>query len=78
MYQIFKFLNNLTIDFDLKPIWSQSGLNRWPSACKADALPAELWPHDYYKALGLGGLEPPTSPLSGVRSNHLSYKPQAI
>ncbi len=25
--------------------------------------------------MGLGGLEPPTSPLSGVRSNHLSYKP---
>ena len=25
--------------------WSQSGSNRRPSACKADALPAELWPH---------------------------------
>ena len=25
--------------------------------------------------MGLSGLEPPTSPLSGVRSNHLSYKP---
>ena len=25
--------------------------------------------------LGLSGLEPPTSRLSGVRSNHLSYKP---
>ena len=25
--------------------------------------------------VGLGGLEPPTSPLSGVRSNNLSYKP---
>ena len=25
--------------------------------------------------MGLGGLEPPTSPLSGVRSNHLSYRP---
>ena len=31
----------------------------------------------YYQAgmVGLGGLEPPTSPLSGVRSNHLSYRP---
>ena len=28
--------------------------------------------------MGLGGLEPPTSPLSGVRSNHLSYKPKIL
>ena len=27
--------------------------------------------------VGLGGLEPPTSPLSGVRSNQLSYRPEA-
>ena len=27
------------------------------------------------KAMGLSGLEPPTSRLSGVRSNRLSYKP---
>ena len=25
--------------------------------------------------VGLGGFEPPTSPLSGVRSNQLSYNP---
>ena len=28
-----------------------------------------------YPLLGLSGLEPPTSRLSGVRSNRLSYKP---
>ena len=28
--------------------------------------------------MGLGGLEPPTSPLSGVRSNHLSYRPVLV
>ena len=28
--------------------------------------------------VGLGGLEPPTSRLSGVRSNHLSYRPIKI
>ncbi len=28
--------------------------------------------------VGLGGLEPPTSPLSGVRSNHLSYRPNQM
>ena len=27
------------------------------------------------KSMGLSGLEPPTSRLSGVRSNRLSYKP---
>lgn len=26
--------------------------------------------------VGLGGFEPPTSPLSGVRSNQLSYRPE--
>jgi hypothetical protein len=25
--------------------------------------------------VGLGGVEPPTSPLSGVRSSQLSYRP---
>jgi hypothetical protein len=32
---------------------------------------------DRLKVVGLGRLERPTSPLSGVRSNHLSYRPLA-
>ena len=28
-----------------------------------------------FDLVGLGGVEPPTSPLSGVRSNQLSYRP---
>ena len=28
--------------------------------------------------VGLGGLEPPTSRLSGVRSNQLSYRPASL
>ena len=28
--------------------------------------------------VGLGGVEPPTSPLSGVRSNQLSYRPDFL
>jgi hypothetical protein len=33
--------------------------------------------HHRKNMVGLGGLEPPTSRLSGVRSNHLSYRPPA-
>ena len=35
--------------------------------------PGLLFP--IYGKVGLSGLEPPTSRLSGVRSNRLSYKP---
>ena len=56
------------------PWWSQGGSNSRPPACKAGALPAELWPPA--GLVGLGGIEPPTSPLSGVRSNQLSYRPE--
>ena len=65
-------LRQIEIDRVRAGWWSQAGSNRRPPACKADALPAELWPHTL---VGLGGLEPPTSPLSGVRSNRLSYRP---
>jgi hypothetical protein len=74
--------------------WSQTGSNRRPPACKAGALPTELWPRrrterrrsTYVRhppavglpiMVGLGRLERPTSPLSGVRSNHLSYRPRS-
>ena len=40
----------------------------WPMSCFA-TTPGT-------KVVGLGGLEPPASPLSGVRSNHLSYRPK--
>ena len=61
--------------------WSQTGSNRRPHACKARALPAELWPRNQKtnaaldKMVGLGRLELPTSRLSSARSNQLSYKP---
>ena len=34
--------------------------------------------HQLANMVGLNGLEPSTSRLSGVRSNHLSYKPICI
>ena len=43
------------------PIWAKAPYTPYP---KIDAL-----------MVGRGGLEPPTSRLSGVRSNHLSYRP---
>ena len=67
--------------------WSWTGLNRRPPACKAGALPAELQPlqqnparmsgarNTSDKVVGLERLELSTSRLSGVRSNHLSYRP---
>jgi len=58
-----------------KEWWRRTGSNRRPDACKATALPAELRP---LIMVGLGRLERPTSPLSGVRSNHLSYRPRMI
>ena len=130
--------------------WSQAGSNRRPPACKAGALPAELWPRNLSfvrlallvvrslghvpvctlpafahkpprqpekilrylysfqprsfaifggsrrsrvtfiainergsnkepaKMVGLGRFELPTSPLSGVRSNQLSYRPSLV
>ena len=58
--------------------WSQTGSNRRPHACKARALPTELWPRSVYLGVvGPGRLELPTLRLSGVRSNHLSYGPMA-
>ena len=33
---------------------------------------------DFIRLVGLDGLEPSTSRLSGVRSNHLSYKPFSL
>ena len=60
--------------------WSQPGSNRRPPACKAGALPTELQPRlisitDSDKVVGLDRFELSTSPLSGVRSSQLSYRP---
>ena len=62
--------------------WSQTESNRRPPACKAGALPTELWPRIAAPAkrelVGLGRFELPTSRLSSARSNQLSYKPELM
>ena len=83
---LFCFVNTFLKKFKLLTVnfrsqWRRRDSNSWPPACKAGALPTELHPHlDFYSIqrlspMGLSGLEPPTSRLSGVRSNQLSYKP---
>ena len=52
--------------------WSRGDSNPRLPPCKGGALPAELRPHRLYGVVGDGGLEPPTSVLSGPRSNRLS------
>ncbi len=61
----------------IEPLTSCVQSRRSPSWAKAPAgaLPAELKPQNIY-LMGLSGLEPPTSRLSGVRSNQLSYRPK--
>ena len=74
-----------------KTWWSQTESNRRHPACKAGALPTELWPlaglsqesgrnrrTPIRGLVGPGRLELPTLRLSGVRSNHLSYGPMAV
>ena len=65
--------------------WRWWDSNPWPPACRAGALPAERHPHKGCRVspiskplaclVGPSGLEPPTSCLSGTRSNLLSYEP---
>ena len=64
--------------------WRRSGSNRQPLPCKGSALPIELRPLQLTKftgsltGMGVRGLEPRTSALSELRSNHLSYTPRIL
>ena len=50
-------------------------LNLRPLGYEPNELPGCSTPRQTF-LVGLGGLEPPTSRLSGVRSNQLSYRPR--
>ena len=50
-----------------------SQLSYTPRSTRSPASPP--FPTSFFKVVGSSGLEPPTSRLSGARSNHLSYEP---
>jgi hypothetical protein len=59
--------------FATSPIFKER--NAGFSACMLQIFVCAVHPENM---VGLGGLEPPASPLSGVRSNHLSYRPNVL
>ena len=54
------------------------GLNTRVTLCLFGLCASRINPAHFRVLVGLSGLEPPTSRLSGVRSNRLSYKPRLI
>ena len=54
------------------------GLNTRVTLCLYGLCGSRINPAHFRVLVGLSGLEPPTSRLSGVRSNRLSYKPISI
>ena len=89
LYVIFKVhnLGNFSPNGDgeirtLDPLLARqvlSQLSYTPTNTRLTRLPVlgniKLLFYAKHKIMGLSGLEPPTSRLSGVRSNQLSYKP---
>ena len=71
-----RFANRLALNsfFELIKLLSASGDGeiRTHDPLLARQVLSQL---SYAPVMGLSGLEPPTSRLSGVRSNQLSYKP---
>jgi hypothetical protein len=57
------------------PVNIQFSKNFLPRGQKSDRRTISLLISLFVMLVGLGRLELPTSPLSGVRSSHLSYRP---
>ena len=62
---------------EILSVCCRSRMRRCARRGAVEAMPSKALPFRP-PMVGLGGLEPPTSPLSGVRSNHLSYRPDAF
>ena len=73
------FLNNLFLLSSLKSPYRKflggDEENRTPDPLLARQVLSQLSYTPVFLLVGLSGLEPPTSRLSGVRSNRLSYRP---
>src|SRR5216683_5731247 len=65
--------NDLRVYFRLRPDTSPS--EDFQPLGPRRVSPRRDAKREYEVMVGLGRLELPTSPLSGVRSNHLSYRP---
>ena len=59
LYSVFNVHVSLTI---VKLWWRWTESNRWPPACKAGALPAELHPHILFRIKGIFSCARPYSP----------------
>ena len=64
------------LSFHIRPTPGGASRDRTDDPLLAKQVLSQLSYGPVTRMVGLGGLEPPTSPLSGVRSNHLSYRPR--
>ena len=67
IYNLKKLKVSMVEDSGIEPLTSWMQIRRSPS-----------WANPPWKMVGRARLERATSPLSGVRSNHLSYRPLSI
>ena len=63
---LFSLFSIQFFNFEIVSILARSAVYRYAQELKSENI---------QNLVGSSGLEPPTSRLSGVRSNHLSYEP---